>query len=440
MDFFKKFRLSSLPRPDGLDFDGTQKQNIVLSKLALLTVLVTAIHLIDEAFTPKNPDPNYKFLILVESLLICFSLITYIVNEFRYHDIAKHIFLLSVNILLFFLNTLTPTASGSYFFFFPLMAGTFIFYGYSETFKRYFYLVLTCAIFVVLTVFDYNILGMKVEMDVRHDFITNLLSSLMLMVLTIGYLIKLNKQTETNLLNYQYEIKKLLKEVKDKNVNLEKVNKELDRFAYCVSHELRAPLVSVMGLINLSMIDTSPKNHQIHLKKMTEMLTKLDVFIHDIGDHSRNAKSEVMAEEFDVKKAINEIVEKYQYNGYNKIDFQISYELDKPFISDATRVKLILNNLISNAVKYHNEEIEKPFVRVRASTSNGSNLIEVTDNGLGIESEYQPKVFDMFYRASESSKGSGLGLYIVKETVEKLGGEIKLESIPGVGSKFKVTI
>lgn len=439
MAFFPHIRLSSLPRPDGLDFDGSQKQNIVLSKLALLTVAVTSIHLIDEAFSPESTDPNYKYLILVESLIICSSLITYIINEFRYHGAAKHTFLLSINILLFFLNSLTPIESGTYFFFFPLLAGTFIFYGYSETNMRYFYLALTSTIFIVLTLFNYNILGVRVNMDVEHDFQTNLFSSLVLMVLTIRFLVQLNKVTETNLLNYQHEIKKLLNEVSEKNVNLEKVNKELDRFAYCVSHELRAPLVSVMGLINLSMIDPSPKSHKLHLEKMKEMLKKLDSFIHDIGDHSRNAKSEVVREEMDLEKTISEIIDKYQYNGYKNIDFQVNVDLEKPFVSDSTRVKLILNNLISNAVKYHNNSIDHPFVKVQASVDGPRRAIEVIDNGMGIESEYQTRVFDMFYRASESSKGSGLGLYIVKETVDKLGGDIKLESIPGVGSKFKVT-
>lgn len=441
MNFFSKIRISRLPLPTGLDFDGTQKQNVVLSKLALLTIVITSIHIIDETFSPQNTDPNYYYLILIETLLVVFSFITYVLNEYRKHGIAKHIFLLSTNALLFFLNTVVPKESGSFFFFFPLMAGTFIFYGYSESFKRYFYLILTSILFITLTVLDFNIFGLMIDIDTEHDFITNLISSNLLMILTIGFIINLNKKTENNLLNYQHEIKKLLSEVRSKNVNLEKANKELDRFAYSVSHELRAPLVSVLGLINLSKMEKDSLSQEANLDMMTEMIIKLDLFIHDIVNYSRNAKLEVEHEEVDIKSAVDEIIKKYKFtNGTAKIDFQVEVDTNQAFISDKTRVSLILNNLISNSIKYHNYNLPNPFIKIKANLTATQSEIEVSDNGLGIDKEYQSKVFDMFFRASELSKGSGLGLYIVKETVDKLGGDILLESKLGEGSRFVVSL
>ena len=100
----------------------------------------------------------------------------------------------------------------------------------------------------------------------------------------------------------------------------------------------------------------------------------------------------------------------------------------------------MLNNLISNAIRYHNPERENPFVRINANINESGAKIEVEDNGIGISQEYHEKVFEMFYRVSESSNGSGLGLYIVKEAVNKLNGDITVKSTPGVGSKFTLHI
>jgi len=101
---------------------------------------------------------------------------------------------------------------------------------------------------------------------------------------------------------------------------------------------------------------------------------------------------------------------------------------------------IVLNNLVSNSIRYQNENAENPFVRIRVLTNVKSAVIEVEDNGIGIKDKHQNKVFEMFYRVSDKSKGSGLGLYIVKEIVEKLRGNIQLNSTMGVGTKFSFTI
>src|SRR6185437_11528662 len=108
------------------------------------------------------------------------------------------------------------------------------------------------------------------------------------------------------------------------------------------------------------------------------------------------------------------------------------------FYSDRSRLSIILNNLISNSIRYQNPEAADPFVEIYVEISASSAEIRIRDNGIGIDKENHEKVFNMFYRVSTKSVGSGLGLYIVKETVEKLHGVIDLESVPGKGTAFSI--
>jgi signal transduction histidine kinase len=119
---------------------------------------------------------------------------------------------------------------------------------------------------------------------------------------------------------------------------------------------------------------------------------------------------------------------------------EVNIRGDGDFISDERRISVILNNLLSNAVNYHDRNKDKKYIRINIIYSASKAEIIVEDNGLGISKDQQKKVFNMFYRANEESKGSGLGLYIVKETLEKIKGEILLTSKPREGSRFLITI
>jgi len=99
----------------------------------------------------------------------------------------------------------------------------------------------------------------------------------------------------------------------------------------------------------------------------------------------------------------------------------------------------LIKNLLSNAIKFSVERPEGSWVKVTGRIDSGSCTIEITDNGEGIEKEYQPKVFEMFFRASNSAHGSGLGLYICSEIVKKLNGTISFQSQSGKGSTFRVS-
>lgn len=438
--YIKGIKLSRLQVKEGAEYDTTQKQNIILSQLAILVIVISIIHLVDDSFEMMAGGKNFIWLNLLEFLMIFVSLITYFLNENGKHKVAKHFFLFSFNILLFLLNTVAPKESGSYFFFFPLMAATFIFYGYSDELKRYFYLGLTATLFIILTVYDFNIFGITVDMDTDYDFFTNLISSLILMAMTISFLINLNKRSESHLLNNQLIMEKLVDDINDKNVHLEKVNTELDSFVYSVSHDLRAPLMSILGLINLSNLENSVDKHKSYLLMMKEMVNKLDNFIHEVIDYTRNIKAEVIKKEIDIENIILEVINDLKFmDGFDRIDFKIEVNLEEPFVADLSRVNTILNNLITNSIKYHNKAEPEPYIKIEVQSKDNKRTIIIADNGSGIDEKYHTQVFDMFFRGTEISVGSGLGLYIVKEMVNKLDGTIKLESSLNKGTKFIIT-
>ncbi|MEK6477838.1 PAS domain S-box protein [Catalinimonas sp. 4WD22] len=225
------------------------------------------------------------------------------------------------------------------------------------------------------------------------------------------------------------------------NEELRKTNTELDHFVYSTSHNLRAPLTSVMGIIDILREVKSEEEKEQFIDLIKKSIYKLDETIQEINDYSKNSRVEVQKVPIDFRQMINNIAESLSFmeNARKmKLDLKVPEEL--AFYSDLGRLKIIFNNLLSNAIKYTNPAEESPFISVSiASVENGVS-IQIKDNGIGIKKEYLDKIFDMFFRATNRSSGSGLGLYIVKEAVEKLGGEINVKSAPGEGTDFIIQL
>ncbi|MFW5762596.1 MAG: PAS domain S-box protein, partial [Cyclobacteriaceae bacterium] len=229
-------------------------------------------------------------------------------------------------------------------------------------------------------------------------------------------------------------------ELKTRYHELEKTNMELDRFVYSASHDLRAPLASVLGLINLVKMDEKEKHHLEYLANMEKSIRKLDNFISDIINYSRNSRLEITPESIDLEELVNEIKEDLVFME-NACKIRIEFEGKEKMIStDKARLRVVLSNLISNAIKYHNLRRDHPYIMIKYEKKDNYKYIRIIDNGPGIAKEHQENIFKMFYRGSESSSGSGLGLYIVKETLLKLRGDISLESQLGEGSTFTLKL
>jgi signal transduction histidine kinase len=179
-----------------------------------------------------------------------------------------------------------------------------------------------------------------------------------------------------------------------------------------------------------------------HLFNMIEhSIHRLDDTLKEILDYSRNARTETSITEVRLDEIFNESLERLKYlKGFDRIEKQIRIDTDVPIYSDAYRLAIIFQNLISNSIKYQDVEKSKSFIRIEAEVSQKEIRITFSDNGVGIRQEYIPKIFGMFFRATERSEGAGLGLYIVKESVNKLGGEISLDSTYNEGTTFNIRL
>lgn len=215
-------------------------------------------------------------------------------------------------------------------------------------------------------------------------------------------------------------------------------NLELDNFVYKVSHDLRAPLASILGLINLTKLEGELQEKEYYIDLMEKQVQKLDHFIRDILSHSKNLKMSVTADIIDFAGIINKCFDDLGYlRGSEKVVRKITISGGE-FYSDKWRINEIFRNLIGNAIKYRNKEAEQCEVDVTVEVGSGGCTIIVADNGIGISAENLPKVMEMFYRGSDQSEGSGIGLYIVQKAVEKINGTIAIESEPNKGTRFKI--
>ena len=217
-------------------------------------------------------------------------------------------------------------------------------------------------------------------------------------------------------------------------------NTELDNFVYKVSHDLRAPLSSILGLVNLAQLPGNDDNPMDYINIIGQKVEDLDHFIGDVLSHSKNLKMEVSITRVDFNALISRTFTDLNYlEGasdmmvYRRVD-------DNDFYSDPWRISEIFRNLVSNAIKYRQIEGATPEIRIEVNSGVQQTEIVFADNGIGIEKHNLAKIFEMFYRATEQSDGSGIGLYIVKNAVEKLGGSISVHSEVGIGTTFTIIL
>lgn len=223
------------------------------------------------------------------------------------------------------------------------------------------------------------------------------------------------------------------------NTELRKTNEELDNFVYKVSHDLRAPISSILGLVNIAKNDNAVENMLACVDQIEKSATTQDNFIKDIIELTKNARMKPKSQKINFKKLVDETFEYLQYSMHAKTPKpKLHLDQKKDFYSDGNRMKVIFNNIISNSIKY--SDPKRTEIDINVEVLNGHAKINIEDKGNGIEKKYQEDVFKMFFRATDQNAGSGLGLYIVKETVSKLNGNISLESEINKGTTLKMRL
>jgi signal transduction histidine kinase len=211
-------------------------------------------------------------------------------------------------------------------------------------------------------------------------------------------------------------------------------------FIYRAAHDLRAPLMSVRGLIHIMRIDKEPQNLDHYFNLMEQSVDRMNRSIDAILDFSKNERVRIISQPVDFEKIAKDVMESLRYFAQaqsTRMDFSVQQK--DVFYSDHTLLTSIITNLLSNAIQYR-DTIKLPFVSLRITASGQGAQLCIKDNGIGIEENLCDKIFTKFFRASHDSQGSGLGLFIVKNSVENLGGTIQVQSTPGQGTAFTVQI
>ena len=235
--------------------------------------------------------------------------------------------------------------------------------------------------------------------------------------------------------------KELEAKLQDQTEELQQDNHRLELFTYRATHDLKAPLSSVLGLIDILRMEQEEVQREGYLQLIEKSIHRLNDFIRDIVDYAKNANEAIRYEKIGFQELIADVLETLDHMEHAEaIEKTVTIHQTHEFYSDEHRLKRIFENLISNAYKYSSTHRRDAFVQVEVKVSPKKAHIEVRDNGLGIDPVHQEKIFTMFYRASEQASGSGLGLYLVKDTVEKMGGTIKVSSAVGQGTCFIVDI
>ncbi|QHL86132.1 HAMP domain-containing protein [Nibribacter ruber] len=233
-------------------------------------------------------------------------------------------------------------------------------------------------------------------------------------------------------------LNKMAAKLQESFAHLTKVNKELDQFAYVVSHDLKAPLRAINNLAEWISEDLTEKDPEIiqNLTMMRGRVHRMENLINGILDYSRVGRKELPTTTFSVQDLLKEATE----NLSPPAGFKITATTPMPVLStERTLFYQVLANLLSNAFKYHH--LQEGNVQVRCTELADFYQFEVEDDGPGIPQEYHQRVFGMFQtmEARDVKESTGVGLAIVKKIVEEKGGEIWIESEKGQGSIFKFT-
>ena len=243
-----------------------------------------------------------------------------------------------------------------------------------------------------------------------------------------------------NFLAYRREIKNL----SAVNASLASANEELLQFSYRTSHDLKAPLVAIMELSAFALEDIE----EDEIQEATSNVERIQTLAKNLKNLVTNlltvAKSDLLddhkLEKVDLQDLLSKLTNVHDHLASGRgVAFNSEINLTRDHFSSEPLLFHILSNLILNGITYSNPEMSNPFVTVRVRDTVSNLIFEVEDNGLGIQTENKNEVFEMFKRLRSSNGGSGLGLYMVKKTTEKLSGEIDYESTPA-GTKFTVII
>jgi signal transduction histidine kinase len=429
MQLSTRFQKFILGKEDHQFSDAEFKRIMVTGYLATLSLTVAITYAIfDVSSGVYYALPSYT-LLTITSISVFFSI------RNKKYALAKILLMVNSNLVVFFSAVNDPQGTGAFMLFIPAGTGSFAIFGFRERIKPILIAIFSIGLFVIAFFVDLPFNNQTpTENYIMASFIINFVISLGIVVGIVYFLGSLNETTEKNLIEKE-------KAERTKNDQLVKINNELDRFIYSVSHDLKSPLSSIRGLVSIGVVSSEYDEMKKCFALIEDRVKAQEFFINEIIDIYRNNRSELRLENVDLQKLFDEVVHETSFEpGANMIQFKITTLEPIAIEADQIRLKSILFNLIGNAIKYHDYSKTEKVIHLSAKKINGDVEIIIEDNGKGIDETHLPLIFNMFYRASTDSKGSGLGLYIVKEIVTKMNGSISVTSKINEGTRFIIVL
>lgn len=406
------------------------KDELLINRLLLLSASAAGLHALWDAFQ------NSATIATLDLAISLWLLVLLLLNNKGHDQFVRWAVLLSLSLMLLVLGSLIPKENGLHLLFFPLLCSTFILFRHQQLWTKIAGGGIIFCCYFLLEASNFHLFGNVplLKAPDRVSFMVNFFTAGGLLFLILWYTTVAYHKAEQHL-------QQMAQEVREQNELLTKANEELDRFVYSSSHDLKAPLASINGLLQILETRSSVENLQPYLGLVQNRIHSLEHFIEDITQYARNARTRLQLAPVALHLFIKEVLDSHRFlHPEHKLELRQLTDPATVVVSDPQRLLTILNNLVSNAIKYHRLENSDPYIAVGAETAAGQLHLWIEDNGPGIDPAVQARMFEMFYRGDERSKGSGLGLYIVKEALEKLDGRLEVSSELGIGTTFHVWI
>ena len=399
----------------------TESHNRLAAALNFLIILVVLLYTVIDVILGNHN------LHLIRLIIFLGSLSGIILFRYKRILLSKIVVLLIVNIATYLVADAGQYETGSHFYFFSLMIAAFVVFDHEGLKLGFFFALLSAGLYLLMILADFSVLA---EIDysawsTRLNFIINLsIFTIVTFLIIMSYIRMIHKRNS---------------KIREQNERLAQTNSELDQFLYSTSHDLKAPLASVIGLIEMAEGTANMFLIREYLDLMKSKTNRMDDFLDEIMDVIRNSRMPVRKTSLDIHTVADTVFQNLSHMpGAKEVTFKNHISESLRMNSDEWRIKSILSNLFSNAIKYSDEEKEDRFVEINGTEREGEFQLIVSDNGIGIDGEQLSSVFNMFHRATSKSTGTGLGLYIARETIKSLNGEITVDSSEGEGSTFQV--
>lgn len=225
--------------------------------------------------------------------------------------------------------------------------------------------------------------------------------------------------------------------VQERTFALREAYRELDTFFYRASHDFRRPLTTFLGLVEVANITVTDPNARELFEKVRETATNLDRMLLKLQSISDLGSEQLPYGRVDLPGIFSEVLEQFQDEiTENNIRMDTQVVLQNSFYSYPAMIRMIVENLVENSISF--SRYQGSSISIRATQHKGRCILEVIDNGDGIDILYHDKIFEMYFRGNDRSRGNGLGLYIVRKVMEKLHGQLFFCTLPDHGTHFRL--